>query len=454
MKNKKKLIIGLIGLILLIGPTGQLNAQNGFNMPFSQFGIGQGSQPYNLPMVTRLGGAAYTLSGNNYVNPFNPASYGGIETESFVFDMGVGLQMTQLRDNSHSLRDADGNIAYLMMALPVTKWWKLAAGLMPYSTVSYETVTSQSDPVAGTVNTVYSGGDGQGNPSGINEIFLGSAFNILKGTAKAPSLQAGFNVHYLTGTIQRAITYSFSNTSAYYLDNRRLKKTTVGNLTFDLGLQLQQPLGEHLTLGIGLLYKPHLNLKVKDEALIYTFHSSDETLIDTIFPARGQSTAFDSRLEQAQTFGVGVSLEVDKRWRIAFDATLADWQGMKYTEGQQPSIFGDNTLRYEPYSNYAAAVERRGSMDASTYWGRISWSLGAHMAQGALCLDIDGVGHNLGEWGVGGGITLPMRKGRSLLTLSVGYNSLGSPDVLQYNTLTFGIAVSSCERWFFKRKFN
>ena len=47
-----------------------------------------------------------------------------------------------------------------------------------------------------------------------------------------------------------------------------------------------------------------------------------------------------------------------------------------------------------------------------------------------------------------------MRKGKSLLTLSVGYNSLGSRDVLQRNSLTFGIGVSSCERWFFKRKYN
>ena len=75
-------------------------AQNGYNMPFSQFGAGSSDLPFNLPMVTRMGGTAYTLSGNNFVNPFNPASYGTIERESFVFDMGVGLQLNQLRDPS------------------------------------------------------------------------------------------------------------------------------------------------------------------------------------------------------------------------------------------------------------------------------------------------------------------------------------------------------------------
>ncbi len=451
MRNKR-LIIGLIGLLGLLG--GNVAAQNGFNMPFSRFGIGLGNQPYNAPMVVRLGGTAYTLAGNNFVNPFNPASYGAIEPESFVFDMGVNLQQTVLRDAGTSLRDADGNVAYLMVAMPVTKWWKLAAGLMPYSTVSYETITTQTDATAGTVRTVYSGGDGDGNPSGINEIFLGSAFNILRGSAKTPRLQAGFNAYYLTGNIDRAITYSFTNTSAYYLDSRHYKQTRLRNLLFDLGVQLQQPLGEHLTLGVGLVYKPYLDLKVKESALIYTLHASDETLVDTIFPARGQSTDFASRLEQAQTFGIGLSLDIDHRWRMAVDATLASWHGLKYTEGQEPSVFGTDEVRYIPYSHYAASVERTGNMDAATYWGRMSWSLGAHVAQGCLGLNIDGTEHSLGEWGVGAGVTMPMRKGRSLLTLSVGYNSLGTPDVLQYNTLTFGIAVSSCERWFFKRKFN
>ena len=121
-------------------------AQNAFNVPFSQFGIGSSELPFNLPMVTRMGGTVYTMAGNNYVNPFNPASYGTIETESFVFDMGVGVQMSTLRDNSDQMFDADGNLGYLLMAMPLTKWWKLAAGLMPYTTVDYESVTLQNDP--------------------------------------------------------------------------------------------------------------------------------------------------------------------------------------------------------------------------------------------------------------------------------------------------------------------
>lgn len=447
-KHTLKALIATLATVLLWAAPLALPAQNGFNMPFSQFGIGGSDLPFNLPMVTRMGGVTHTLGGNNFINPFNPASYASIEPESFVFDMGVGVQLSRLQSTDASITDADGNLGYLTIAMPITKWWKLAAGLMPYSTMEYESVQEQSDPIYGKMKTTYAGG------GGVNELFVGSAFNVLRGGAHSPSLQAGFNVGLLTGHIQRNILYDFT-TNNYYLNKRRYKETAMGNVVFDLGVQMRQPLGEHYTLGVGVTYKPHLALRVKDEALIYTYHTDrEEYPVDTIFPAPGQESNYQSSVEQAQTIGVGLSIERNRRWRVAADAVFADWQGMKYTEGIEPAVFGDGNLRYGPYSRYALGVEKLGDMDAASYWGRMSWSLGAHLAQGVLWLADGDATRRLDEWGVGAGVTMPMRKGRSLLTLSVGYNSLGTPDMLQQSTLTFGIAVSSCERWFYKRKYN
>lgn len=436
-----------MGLMSLMGSAA---AQNGFNMPFSLFDLGISELPYNMPMVTRMGGVAYTRAGNNFVNPFNPASYGSIEPESFVFDMGVNLQLSTIHDANNKMNDADGNIGYLLVAMPITKWWKAAAGLMPYSEVEYDLAAVQDGADFGQMKTIYYG------TGGVNELFFGSAFNILRGDAKTPSLQVGFNLNYLTGRIHRAISYSFLGAdTTYYVPSRRYKETNMGNLTFDFGLQLRQPLGEKYTLGLGLVYKPRLDLQVKEKALIYTYLSAtDESLVDTIFPQRGDSDEFTSSFEQGQSIGVGLSIERNQQWQMAFDATFAAWQGMKYTEGKEPSVFGTSNIGYGPYSRYALGFEKMGNMDASTYWGRISWSLGAHLEQGALRLTLDGAEHSLDEWGAGAGLTLPMRKGRSLLTISAGYSSMGSTEVLQRDLLTFGIAVSSCERWFFKRKYN
>lgn len=434
--------------VLLLTSLG-LRAQNGFNIPYSQFGIGMNEQPFNTPMVQGTGGVAYTLGGNNYINPFNPASYGSIETESLVFDMGISIQMTRSANRDNHFNDADGNLGHLLIAMPLTRWWKLGIGLMPFSTVNYESVSIQNHTASGDVKNIY---DGTG---GINQAFVGMAFNILKGGGRTPSLQVGANLGWLTGSIDRAISYSFQgNDSTFFLNSRRYKHTEMSNLLLDFGLQARQPLGDHFSLGLGVVYKPHMSLTINDMALIYTYHASDESLVDTIFPARGGDPNFKSTAEQANTFGVGVSLERNGQWMVAFDATFAAWTGLKYTEGQTPSILGNSALAEGPYSSYALAMRKLINMDATTYWGRMGWNVGGRWRSGVMHLNMGGSTVSVDEWGIGAGVLLPMRKGRSLLNISLGYSSLGSLDVLQRNCFSISIGVSSSEHWFFKRKYD
>lgn len=442
----KRLIIGLIGLVGLVSG---IQAQNGFNMPYSQFGVGSSGLPYNVPSIARMGGVYYTRSGNNYINPFNPASYGNIEMESFIFDMGIQIEMSTLRKGEKSAYDADGNLGYLAIGLPLTRWWKLACGLMPYSTTEYEAVHTTTAPGIGAVKTIY---DGTG---GVSHSFIGTAFNIPWIGGQGSSLQLGANLNYLVGDIQRTMSYTFpGNDTTYFMNSRRLKNTRIRNLLFDFGMQMRQPLGKGYTLGVSLVYKPYRDMKVDDEAFVYTYHASDESLVDTVFPTSSSDAVFVSSLRQAHTFGLGLSLESNRHWLVALDATWAGWAGLLYEENADYSIFGGSSQRSAPYSRYALGFERTGNMDAATYWGRMSWSAGAHLTKGELCLAIDGIERIVDEWGVGAGITFPMRKGRSLLTLSVAYSSLGSADLLQRNTVSIGIAVSSCERWFAKRQYN
>ena len=341
-----------------MGLLGGLNAQNGFNMPYSQFGIGLTDLPYNMPLANRTGGVVYTQSGDNFINPFNPASYASIGMESFIFDMGANIQLTRLKNNEKGVSDADGNISHLAFGMPITNWWKIAGGLIAYTSVDYASVSQGIYLDSSIVKTVY---DGTG---GVNMAFLGSAFNILGNGKEGRRLQAGFNINYLTGRVQHAITYSFMGIdSTHYKPSRRYRETKVGNVTFDLGLQYWEPLGEKYTLGLGLVYKPYRKMNVTDMALIYTFNTSDQSLSDTIFPAPGESAEFASILEQDHTFGVGLTLERNNSWRVSADATFAGWSGMKYTEGVNPPIMGQSALTTGPYSRYALGFEKVGVMD-------------------------------------------------------------------------------------------
>ncbi len=171
MKNRHLLIIALA--FAAISLPGQGKAQHNFNIPFSQYGIGLSDMPYNMPTAFGMGGTVYARAARNSINPFNPASYAAVETESFVFDIGLNIQTSVLRKDVNRLTDADGNLAYITVAFPITQWWKTSAGLLPYSKSNYESVQTQSDPAGlGNVKTIYAG------HGGVSQLYWGNGFNI------------------------------------------------------------------------------------------------------------------------------------------------------------------------------------------------------------------------------------------------------------------------------------
>lgn len=439
MKKYLTIVLALLSL------AGGVWGQNGFNVPFSQFGIGESDLPFNMPSVYSMGGVTYSRSSRNTINPFNPASYGAVEEESFVFDIGVNIQQSVLRKGNNKLVDASGNIGYLTVAFPITKWWKTSLGIMPYSEMNYESVHTASDPLSGSnVETIYSGG------GGVTQIYWGNAFNITK------NLSVGFNLNYLYGNITRAITYNFlGNDTSFMMNKRGQKNTRVSNLLVDLGLQYRLPLGEKYTLNTGLTCRLPRSMTVKDQSLVYTFieTSTQEYLIDTIFPARGSSDTYDSPLEQPFTIGLGLALERNELWQVAVDGYYAPWSGLKYTENNDYSIFGTSAIAYAPNWRISVGGEWMGDKNATSYWKRIGIRAGVYYYKGRLALDMADYS-SLDEMGGGIGFALPMRKGRSVLNISFGYASFGNIGLLRSNCFTAGISVGSCERWFVKRKYN
>lgn len=447
MKNRYIYLIALATLMCL-APAAK--TQNGFNIPFSQYGIGLSDMPYNMPSAFSMGGAVFSRSSRNIINPFNPASYAAIENESFVFDIGLNIQSCVLRNDANRLTDADGNLAYFTIAFPITGWWKTSAGLLPYSTVNYESVQTAFDiQTQSDVKTIYAG------HGGVSQIYWGNAFNI------GQRLSLGFNLNYLYGNITRAITYNFQgNDSTYCINSRRQKNTYVSNLLIDLGLQYLQPLGADYTLHIGATARTPRNMKVNDHALSYTYltYASTEYLFDTIFPQPGESDTYKSQLLQPLAVGLGLGLERNEKWEIDIDGYYSPYSGLQYKEDPAYNLFGTSALRLTPNWRVALGAEWKGDPAASSYWGRIGVSAGLYHNHGRLALaPVAGNPDQptiINETGCGLGFRLPMRKGRSVLTLALGYSSIGTAQLLRRDVFTVGLSIGSCERWFVKRKYN
>ncbi len=430
-----------------------LQAQNGYNMPFSQYGMSYSDLPNGIGFADAYGGTVYTFSGRNFINPFNPASYGSIEKESFLFDISLNLNTNKLSNNNMSTHSFDGNLSYLSFAFPILDWWKTAIGVLPYNITNYESIVVE--PMASTGQEVKNIFSGSGS---VTEIYWGHSFNIIGGTDDSKArLQAGFNINYLFGKNTYSISYDFmASDTNFFQDTRRQKITRVNNFILDLGLQYRQPLGEKYHLAIGLTCKLPKTMNIEDNAMIYTYYtqSATEYIIDTIFPARGASCDYESTLEQPLTIGLGIALERNNLWSVAVDATYAPYSGMKYTEGINTNILGESGLKYNDNYRLAIGGGWMGDLSSSSYIKRIGLTGGVHYNKGKLCIEAGNEDWRLDEWGVGMGLTFPMRKGRSKLMLTCAYNNYGTTDLLRSECWTFGLTLSSNERWFMKRKYN
>lgn len=444
--NSRKTAIFLL-LAALSGTFGEVGAQNGFNVPFSQFGIGASDLPYTLPSASRMGGVVYSRASRNSINPFNPASYAAVEPESFIFDIGVNIQSSVLRNSTDRQTDADGSVAYLTVAFPLTQWWKTSLGLLPYSSVNYESVQTDYDVLTmSDVKTIYAGN------GGVSQIYWGNGFNIGK------RLSLGFNINYLYGSIVRAITYDFQgNDSTYMVNSRRQKNTLVNNLLFDFGMQYWHPINEKYRLRCGLSIRVPRNMEVEDKSLVYTYYEKGalEYFFDTIFPAPGVGDTYTSSLQQPLSVGAGLTLERNDLWEVTLDGYYSPYSGMKYVENVQYNILGRSSLDYAANYRIALGGEWKGNQNASSYWSRIGFSAGVYYNKGKLALKMsDDKNYGLDEIGCGLGMSLPMRKGKSVLSLSLAYSSFGNIGLLCRDVVTVGISVGSCERWFYKRKYN
>lgn len=436
MKNR---ITTLMIVVALLMAGKMAKAQNGYNLPYSQFGVGMSL--LNVPASNALGGVRLGQSSANRINFFNPASYAAIEMESFVFDMGLTLEGFTQKDNEAKISDFDGYLSYVAIGFPLTKWWKMSAGLIPYSEVGYSSVHNENRPVEGTVKTSY---DGSGS---VIELYWGNGFNVTK------NLSLGFNMNYLFGSIERAVTYDFVESDVnHFADSRRQKSTTVSTLTFDFGANYLWQIDEKRKLNIALTWQMPRKGKTHDTSWVYTLSEGNGSNI-VVYPTTGDGS-YTSTLEVPMKVGLGLDYEWEQKWKLAGDVEWSQWNGLKYIEGASNPVFAQKSVDYVKDVRVALGGGWTGDKESSNYWRRIGITGGVHYEHGKLGLDLNNGSQILDEYGVGMGFSFPMRKGRSMLTLSFSYSSFGNSDVLKTDCFVVGLSLGSCESWFVKRKYN
>ncbi|MDH6312267.1 hypothetical protein M2137_001037 [Parabacteroides sp. PFB2-10] len=419
----------VVVISILIVTQLQVWAQNNTNSPYTRFGYGEIADR-SFAAGRAMGGLGIGLRSGKQVNPMNPASYTGIDSMTFIFDMGVHVQRSWFTDGENSQGNYNGNLEYIAMLFPVHKRIAFSAGILPYSFVGYkfgETVDNDAES-----SNIFSGS------GGLNEVYAGLSIDIWK-----KRLSLGANVGYLFGKIEHQQTTSFPKGSTAW-SSVNMQRVKVNDVKFDFGLQYTHPLSATQQVVVGAVYSPAKQLNSTSYNILQVGSLSEGGYVEA-------DTIVNQRFDLPNTFGFGVSYTKNNKLTIGADVKYEEWS-TAYFFDKNDSF--DNRLRVAVGAEIIPDFYNRNILQRSRYRAGVHYSNSYRQAM------IESKRYGFSEYGVSVGMGIPIRTGysndenRSLINVSFEYVRV-QPELRtmvkeQYLRLTLNLTFN--EMWFLKRK--
>jgi hypothetical protein len=443
--NLKYSILSVITFLFLsIQP---LSAQtNGSNSPYSRFGLGlpnEQSQGFNRSM----GGVAQGLRNGKRVNMLNPASLSAIDSLTFLFDVGMGLQYSRLSMGGNRQNVNNTSFDYVNTAFRLLPGLGMGIGFVPYTSIGY--TFSQDHPVLKdamlnqtVTQTLFYEGDG-----GLHQFYVGAGWNPFG------NLSVGLNLSYLWGSINNTVSQTFyvngsSNSSNYSSLNTKYS-ADLKTWKADIGLQYILTLDKENDLTLGATVS--IGHKIGSEASMLRTSQSGDTI------QRSTKNAF----QLPMTYSIGAAWKHNRKLTLAADFTLEKWGDCVTPKiGNTGNIASTTTyiastgtysdrFKVNLGAEYVPAEYDRG------YFHRVNYRFGAYYASPHLKINgMDGPR----EYGLTAGFGLPITNrwnGGSLVNIGFQWTRRdpSSSSLVTENIFRINIGLTFNEPWFIKWKF-
>ncbi len=411
--------------VLLIGVQ-FAHAQQNQSSPFSYFGIGD-VYTDGLAFNRSLSGLGIGLNSSYYLNGINPAGLCAMDTMSFTFELGTSGSMSQLQSGSVKENSFHGNVDYIAIGFPVTRWMKASIGFNPLTNVGYNLKSYQSnaDESVNIERTI--AGEG-----GISQIYMNTSVTVLK------KISLGFHVAYYFGNITNVLwdePVEKNISISSFLDST---KTSYNDWYTSFGLQYSDKINDDYRFTVGLI--GGLEQKINN---IYT--SSKRSL------SKGHPKGLLlSEVRDKESFdnlpffyGVGFSISNEKM-TYGFDYTFHNWGNVQSGKAYQ-KFFNEHSfvlgMQYLPRPR-----------TATKYRHRIRYRASVRYKTNYLGL----FDEQIKEIGINFGVGLPVKRSKSTLNLSLGVGKIGTLEstTLNQNFVNINIDLSLHDIWFIKRKYD
>jgi len=410
-----------------------VKSQIRISSPYSYYGLGElqlNHSVYNESM----GGIKNAVRNPAFINVGNPASYSSFDTNSFVFDLGVTSNSTQLKSSLVTQNYTNHTtLSYLLFGFPVARWCGLSLGILPYSRTGYKVVTSDTvGNMTGSNNTLTENFEGTG---GVNQAYIGSGFRLFK------NFSIGVNVGYLFGTTTKNRSV-YTPDVPYSFDIRAINDLSISSFYLNYGLQYQFPVKKKFTTIVGAKFSLPMNLHATRSQMIERFTASGdvESVKDTLVNIADET----GKIYMPLSIGGGISFAKKNSWMFGVDF---DWQNWKKFKSFNTIDSIGNSF------NFAAGGEIIPHYSASLkYWKKMSYRFGFHY--GRTYLDLNG--SNINDFSVSVGLGFPINKLGTMISLSAEAGRKGNtqPGLIQENYVKFTLGFSFREFWFYRPKLN
>lgn len=416
-------------LALLLLPLASFS-QSLSSSPYSTFGLGD-PEPNSFAPNTGMGGVQTAFVSNSQINPGNPASYAGLNQPAF----SVGGKGTRLGITSNGTTSST-SFAYLKnisIGIPVSKRWKSAAGIMPYSRLGYDLSSTETVDGFGSVDYSYSGS------GSLNSVYWGNSFTLIRDTSNV--LAVGMNAHYLFGqfaksrTVQPAdnlVAFDIQNTNTAFLQG----------FDVDFGAFYLHKFGKNRVI-VGATYGLGNSIEATSSEFTYSLSGGDNQFVEDSIQV---VTDLVSDVKLPSSLGFGITYEYGSKLTISADYRIKNWSELNYDEN--PLL---NATTMAIGIQYISGKEDNNVLSLLRY--RTGFRYGNTRLQSTT-------GEQVDEYGITFGLGLPLVKSGSRtnfnVALEVGQRGKDAPGLIREQFTSFSVGVTylpnKFDTWFVKRR--
>lgn len=428
MCNKIKSIFAIITFIAC----NNVYAQNFGNSPYSKFGIGDISNTVFIRNIA-MGNTGTSQSHPNFINNMNPALLS--RNKLTIFEASLVGQFKLIKNTDQSQKVGWANINYMAFVFPISGKWASGVGLLPYSTVNYN--SSFTDNVINDtldVTYIYKGS------GGINQLFWSNGIEIFKG------FSVGIKISYLFGFITN------ESISQLIVDGKPNKyklsyntRTSFSDFILKSGIAYQKKIFDKIYFNFGAAYDFGSKISIsKYNAKRFTtiqrwgWDSGYDFLVtDTI----QNNIKGKIKLPDGYQFGIGVTKP--NHWSVAADFSNNNWSAYR--------DFNDSTQTFQNSFIFSFGGELTPDIQSvNNFLKRITYRAGFSYSKTPIKLN----NQQIYDIGINFGVSLPVGKRKSNISLALilGQKGTASNELIKEQYFRAYAGVSINDKWFVRRK--